>query len=399
MAAPTIPQSCSYLREHIDRAPDRHRRPLILRNENECGVCGETLTVSVGESVFCVDRNERDDCGTGSSGSETGSSGGTGKKTYASEETAQQGPAGAAVGVLQVWEAGDDQHDSHSGGDHDGNNPSVGVERRHPRAEGGIGESHERNAPQNDGKSVHDGTGSEKTSGHSPWNCHRRRQSVNASVDGSKEEHLLESEGQTDPWHSPSYETDDARIDPEQVNPVESHTDDEEKEHSQSSHAKVGHEQAAPAGDDHLESGGLVKQEETAYMHQHVPVSPPPAGEPEAAVTGGLGDCALSPVPDGNKHEQRIKPGADGPQEGAGGPAANTYLGNEQTSWALGQRKKDAVDWSQSHLGGLSPPERTLPANSETERLCQKERPRREDEYCRPHRNLPPGRVPSVDYR
>ncbi|KAJ3964057.1 hypothetical protein EV361DRAFT_1038030 [Lentinula raphanica] len=52
----------------------------------------------------------------------------------------------------------------------------------------------------------------------------------------------------------------------------------------------------------------------TQCKHKHIPVSPPPAGELEAAVTGGQGGCTLSPVPDGNKSEQWIESGADGPQ-------------------------------------------------------------------------------------
>ncbi|KAJ3710833.1 hypothetical protein C8R42DRAFT_648515 [Lentinula raphanica] len=224
-------------------------------NANEYGACEEKLTVNDGGSCGCDGQNGSGDCGSGNGDCKTDGIGKHATKNDGGTERGHEVQAGTSVELHPTRELGDRQpeHGSYDArGErvicvHDGARASVTCVRgvRYGRDE----------------------TGSGKENDSAPCDCNGMRPTGSAPADDWREVRHLENENGSDSAQSSQHVVYDPGTVHEQTTLDENQTDS---------------------------ANG------TAYMHKHLPVSPPPAGELEVASTGERGDCTSSPVPDGN---------------------------------------------------------------------------------------------------
>ncbi|KAJ3753396.1 hypothetical protein EV360DRAFT_74548 [Lentinula raphanica] len=224
-------------------------------NANEYGTCEEKLTVNDGGSCGCDGQNGSGDCGSRNGDCETDGIGKHATKNDGGTERGHEVQAGTSVELHPTREQGDHQpeHGSYDArGErvicvHDGARASVTCVRgvRYGRDE----------------------TGSGKENDSAPCDCDGMRPTGSASADDWREVRHLENEDGSNSAQSSQHVVYDPGTVHEQTTLDENQTDS---------------------------ANG------TAYMHKHLPVSPPPAGELEVASTGERGDCTSSPVPDGN---------------------------------------------------------------------------------------------------
>ncbi|KAJ3772573.1 hypothetical protein FB446DRAFT_703767 [Lentinula raphanica] len=273
---------------------------LCFSNENGGDAYEEKLTENVVESESGIDVGQRKH---GDSGSGNDGNGGTGKRS--DENGVNQAGLEAAMREHPgVWEIESGQ-------------PGLSVwhlclQSGHDRTE-----SHHPSGHQ---------SGTCEESDHQtdvgPGNGDEMTPSESASVVDLREEHPRESKYQSDPAHDDPSADAGEENDHDQTTSMRSLSGEEEIVPEQTAQEDVGQ----------LESDGLSEQT-ALHICGHVPVSPLPADELEATVTGGQGERESSPVPGGNTSEQSARTGQTAHSRVADGQAAWTYLENEQSCW------------------------------------------------------------------